>query len=282
MPDQQSSQNPSGDADSQSLSAAEVISAIQKRVMALEANRSSDAKEDPTKKLLGDVKKAEWWMIGINAATLITTIVIACIYVHQLDQMRLATQASINGVDFARETSDANSSQFERTMRQIVDQTISQYDSAQAANKTATTSKNSFEDTVRPYIGVDEISVKSNPKANTFNFSVILRNFGPVPATNFTVDIKIMSNEEETGSMVPVVPRIFNPNTTDILDFPGTPGSYAAIAGGHQPVKIYLSWSYSWRKHTEGKCIEQHYDIKINAFIEDGPSCGPLKKALTR
>src|SRR5271163_1601623 len=81
---------------------------LEQRVMSLEAEARSDARQKNPDDLATVVKKAEWWMIGINAATLITTIIIACIYYHQLTQMRIATDASTNAVEIASDSLNNN------------------------------------------------------------------------------------------------------------------------------------------------------------------------------
>lgn len=64
----------------------------------------TNEKENATVKLERDIKKGEIWLIGINGALLITTIVIACIYNGQLNQMRTATEAATKSANAADAT----------------------------------------------------------------------------------------------------------------------------------------------------------------------------------
>lgn len=88
----------------------------------------SDAKQEPeTTKALTDeihwVHRATFWsQIGIAIIGLVALV----IYYGQLQQMIIATQASANAVDLARETLETNGSQFDRAMQRTIDQTISQ------------------------------------------------------------------------------------------------------------------------------------------------------------
>jgi hypothetical protein len=59
--------------------------------VALEAQGRAQKKDENSSELLGDVKTAEWWLIGINGLLVIANIVIACIYYGQLKQMKIAT-----------------------------------------------------------------------------------------------------------------------------------------------------------------------------------------------
>lgn len=104
MPDEKDGQNPTGNPYTQPLAPLPPEATIEQRIMALEAKVASQQKEEPSAEILGDVKTAEWWLIGINGALLIATIVIACIYYGQLQQMRIATGLTGDAVKVARDT----------------------------------------------------------------------------------------------------------------------------------------------------------------------------------
>jgi hypothetical protein len=94
MPDEQPTKPPSGNPDGQPLTPTPFEAAIEQRIVALEAECRSQQDKEPPSKLLDDVKTGEWWLIGINGLLLIATIIIACIYYHQLKEMQKATKAT--------------------------------------------------------------------------------------------------------------------------------------------------------------------------------------------
>lgn len=98
MPDERDGQDPARNPYAQPFLPGSPEATIEQRVMALEAQVASQDKQEPASKLLGDVKTAEWWLIGVNAVLVIVnavlvivTIGIACIYSRQLTQMTIAT-----------------------------------------------------------------------------------------------------------------------------------------------------------------------------------------------
>jgi hypothetical protein len=95
MPDETSSQPPSGDTNGHPLTQSSPFeSAIEQRIVALEANSRARPQKEPSSQVLEEMRAGEWWLIGINGALLIATIVISCIYYHQLEEMRKATTAT--------------------------------------------------------------------------------------------------------------------------------------------------------------------------------------------
>jgi hypothetical protein len=93
MPRQISGQNPAGNPDG-NPPPPPIEPTIEHRVVTLEAKSHSHVKEENPESLASAVKLGEIWLIGINAALLITTIVIAWIYYHQLQQMVKTTTAT--------------------------------------------------------------------------------------------------------------------------------------------------------------------------------------------
>jgi hypothetical protein len=267
MPDQQSSQGPSGNPDKQPFSPPPIEPTIEQRIMALEANSCTDAKNDKSDSLVKVVKTSELWMIGINGLTFIATIFIAYIYFQQLSQMRIATQASTAAVDLANRALLNSTSQFERNMRQIVDQTIIQYDSAQATKDAAQTSSNNFEDTVRPYVGIENILISEPAMKRGFvRYQVILKNFGSIPATGADFKHKLFSDGKEILSEpTKNRPSVLNPGATF-----STQGMFPANEIGD----LYLRWNYHWRNHAVDTCEKEQYNAAAMRFIDLGPLCG--------
>src|SRR5947207_12885929 len=99
MPNDKDGQDPAGNPDSQPQVPSPMEPTIEQRVMALETKCNARNEQNNSNDLTAAVKKGEAWLIGINAALLIATIVIACIYYGQLNQMRIATEATKKSVD---------------------------------------------------------------------------------------------------------------------------------------------------------------------------------------
>jgi hypothetical protein len=101
---EQNGQPPTGSPDSQSYPPSPVVPGLEERIMALESRKRARVEEAKSDQLVRDVKKGEWWLIGINALLLIATILIAFIYYGQLSQMRIATKATQDAVCVASRT----------------------------------------------------------------------------------------------------------------------------------------------------------------------------------
>src|SRR5260221_1231134 len=128
MPGQNSGHDPADNAKGQPVSQFPV--APEQDEMEKLFNRSASDKESETVKLERDIKKGEIWLIGMNGTLLITTIVIACIYNGQLNQMRIATEAAKKSAD----TADA-------TLKEIRQGGTDTHDLAVAAKKQAEAAK---------------------------------------------------------------------------------------------------------------------------------------------
>lgn len=137
MPDQPSGQYPTGNPDSKSLPHAAAIAAIEKRVVALEAQSHTHAKEEEPEKLEQHIRTGEVWLVSINGLVLITTIIIVVISYGQLGQMREATQAATKAANTAADALDLSQGNFDRTMSQMIIQTSAQIKAAQAAKRVA-------------------------------------------------------------------------------------------------------------------------------------------------
>jgi hypothetical protein len=129
--------------------------------MALEANSRAKNQKRDSNDLAQAVKVGERWLIGINGSLLLINLLIAFIYYQQLSQMRIATEATRKSVDLASDSLEISSGQFDRNMRQIVDQTITQYEAekastvaAKAAKSAADTAKNALHISTRAYLQV--------------------------------------------------------------------------------------------------------------------------------
>lgn len=138
-----------------------------------------------TAKKLEDIAKGERWLIGIGIAGVLVNLLLGSIYYQQLTQMRVATEASRQAVQLAHDTLDYNASQFDRAMRQTINQTSSQYRatqesivSARAAQSAAQTAIDTLHIAQRAYISTGTPSM--NFTAGTIHIPLI--NSGHIPS----------------------------------------------------------------------------------------------------
>ena len=97
-------------------------------------NADDNSKQNAaTAKELQKIEAGERWLIGIGVATILINAIIAYIYYGQLQQMRIATEASTKAATLAADALDQNSGQFDRTVRQLIYQTANQAEAVKAA-----------------------------------------------------------------------------------------------------------------------------------------------------
>ena len=120
--------------------------------MAIEADQRSNQQESEPQHLLSTVKNGEFVLIVINGFLLLVTIIIAVIYSGQLDQMRVATQQATRAAVAAEDASIMQDGDFERNMRQIANQTVSETTAAKAAQSAARTADRTLRISQAAYI----------------------------------------------------------------------------------------------------------------------------------
>lgn len=188
MPDANDSQTPSGNADGDPPPPLPVVPTIERRVVALEAESRARNEEKERDELLKDVRTGEWWMISINGALLIATIVIAFIYVGQLNQMTIATQASTDAVRIAGDSFLISSGDFERTMRQTIYQTGAQITSAEAAKDSVETTQTQMRLDERAWLGFGSMSLVLD-KTKPIKVETMALILGKSPAVNIVTKL---------------------------------------------------------------------------------------------
>jgi hypothetical protein len=94
MPNEKDGQEPTGDPNGYPLPPPPIESAIEQRIVALEAKSHAHDKKDSGGDLAAAVRKGEGWLIGINGLALCASIGIGIIYILQLCEMRKVTKAS--------------------------------------------------------------------------------------------------------------------------------------------------------------------------------------------
>jgi hypothetical protein len=94
MPEQINGEKPAGNPDSQTPPPPPVEPTIEKRIVALEAERDSRNNRKDSNELAAAVKTGERWLIGINGIALLVSIGIGIVYIFQLREMRKSTDAA--------------------------------------------------------------------------------------------------------------------------------------------------------------------------------------------
>ncbi len=149
-------------------------------------------------------------------------------------------------------------------------------------------SKTASDRAYRPYIGVNGIErvygnatrpmkVTQNPTPETtvMDFKVNMKNFGPVPGVNYTVDWKVSVGDEHKVS--PTIPN--RPTTV----FPGQDvyvtgqiglKDYPYVALGEKLLVIEITIKYDGPTGPSEICNKQQYNPNNNAFFDLG-ACSP-------
>jgi Sec-independent protein translocase protein TatA len=192
MPDEQPGQPPPGNAVDQSPAQAAAIAAIEQRVMALEAERSTRQKVEPPKDLVSAVKVGEICLIVINTLLLIATIVIAVIYTRQLREMRKATHLTGDAVQVARDTLTETQNS---NARQAVLSEQTRKDASAAAKSSSDESAASLQATIQNFHADQRAWIGASP--STFDLSdgkplaviVSLTDTGKTPGLNLSSQV---------------------------------------------------------------------------------------------
>jgi hypothetical protein len=102
-------------------------------------NGAPDQQEDPNT-IEHDIRVAEYWLIGVGIASVLVNILIGWVYWQQLGQMRVATEASTRATELSRDALEYANGNFDRNMRQVINQTVAQLNSARDTQRAANAS----------------------------------------------------------------------------------------------------------------------------------------------
>jgi hypothetical protein len=165
-----------------------------------------------------------------------------------------------------------------------------------SAQKLVRIAQATFDASNRPYIGVDGFdtvhfghrpkqdrpkesedftSPNPTPQTDHMLFRVVIKNFGPVPGTNFVAKWQIFADGKE------IHPNVEIPDKSAVL-FPTQPtmlggflggADYKSLIGGSLTLrmKIYISYDGP-QKHYE-ECETVQYDHTVNRFLNLGSGC---------
>ena len=198
MPDESNGDSPSADSENQPIPQSPVspVTPEQNKMRENPEGCSGDKKHQPSE-LERDIRTGEICLITINGLLLVTTIVIACIYYGQLEQMRKATEANTSAANAAVASAEIarwsligaeESSAF--TLSQMEAQSDAQQKSAKAAMTAAKATErqvdliNSFANRdLRPYVQAFEFGSADPIQWDApFRPQVHIRNSGRTPA----------------------------------------------------------------------------------------------------
>ena len=200
MPDQSGSENPSDDPKKPDA----MTPTIEQRLMALERDAHTHTETDETSKLTDEI---HW----VHKATLIIQIVLGVIgifaliiYYGQLEQMRTATEASTKAVQLAQDSFEIGDGDFQRTMHQMIGQTVAQLNAANAAEEAAKTAKDTLDNAraafrleQRPLL--DTTDVRGGYQLPDKTFVVLDRQGDGTFKVGIAVEIKNVGKSTATG-----------------------------------------------------------------------------------
>ena len=154
MPNGVSGQSPAGNSDSNPLPPPLGNPAVEQNDMTQTPNGGTENKDTETRHLLKSVKNGELALLILNGLLLVLTIIIACIYNGQLNQMTEATKATKDAVQVARDTlSETQTSNMLQTAMTIQGQISSE---ANAKNSLDATIDN-FHQEQRAWVGLSPL-----------------------------------------------------------------------------------------------------------------------------
>jgi len=160
-------------------------------------------------------------------------------------------------------------------------------------------SHDTFNAANRPYVGVSGISIKHLKKDNTgalqgvdkpdkdthwLNIGVEIKNFGPVPGTNYKSDWEVfIAGVPGRGvGAVDEVPTTIFPGESLFKDAQIGETDYPAVMDGTKSLMLNLSIEYDGPAGHYKQCSKQDFLPMINGFLDRGPDCGPLNSARGR
>lgn len=206
-------------------------------------NNPAPGQEGDANNLEHDIRVAEYWLIGVGIASVVVNILIGYVYWQQLSQMRIATEASTKATEISRDALEYSNGNFDRTMHQVINQTIAQADAAKAARDASRIAKNALEEqalefesqnppaqiSIDPYISWYYQSPKNSPpcKMGFVCALLFIHNIAPNSvATGVEVAAKI--------AILPFAPKV-NPQNWRSIGQPTTIRYSPQVTSGTYP-----------------------------------------------
>lgn len=163
-----------------------------------------------------------------------------------------------------------------------------------AAKQANTISKTASDLAYRPYVGINDIviafvphKVKSlnqitampTPETTVFDYRAELKNFGPVPGSNFRGSWRIfLSGVEQTSSGYPDMPATIFPGQSKFLSGQIGHNDYPALQRGEKVLILEISVDYTGPSGEYHYCEKERYAPEYRAFLSLGEDCTKLAK----
>jgi hypothetical protein len=127
----------------------------------------------------------------------------------------------------------------------------------------------------RPYVGVNAIILDLFPKppktANNFVFAPEIKNFGPVPAINYTADWKVfLDGHEIHGNKIPDNPMTIFPGQSTYLNGQIGTENYKSVMSEEKQLVIELTVEYDGPKGHYKECEKHQFVAHANHFANLG------------
>jgi hypothetical protein len=152
--------------------------------------------------------------------------------------------------------------------------------------KIANLTKKTYETSQRPYIGVNGIAARfdfrpndkiRNPKdAIGLQFQCEIKNFGPVPGTNFSASWKIFFNgQEQPGEKIPDTPSTLYPTETANFGGAANEAELQSIRARATILESEVNVEYDGPTGHTSECVKYRYEPSINVFFNLGKCTHP-------
>lgn len=134
-----------------------------------------------------------------------------------------------------------------------------------ATNQSVAISRDVFQSTNRPYVGVDEIKVTPDPQTKLITWSIQLKNFGTVPAYNSISDLSMKENGKAIQMLsVPSKPITMFPGNVSLMGGTSGPQIYDDIMMSRRIVTMKFKALYKGpegpNQQTYTHCEEYRYE----------------------
>lgn len=182
-------------------------------------------------------------------------------------------EAAKRQADAAKDLAGQAKTQTEK-MADLIARTTEQ---ASATNRLADTSQRVFTVSNRPYIGLADWYVSVRPDIQKMDFNAIVKNFGSVPGTDFTMDWDFFID----GVRRPHEPKVHDVPSTM---FPGQDKrligtfvgpDYEAISSGKKTLDVIVYGSYRGPRGRYTFCGKSHYYPPAKTFFDLGSCQSP-------
>jgi len=203
------------------------------------SNGATSSSDDDREDLVQEVHWLQHATFWSQVGLAVIGIAALCIYYCQLQQMVSATTAATNQSKVALDT---------------------------------------FENTVRPYLGVNAIAGinMKPPHAPNLDFNAVFENYGSIPAEKVETSWQIfVGGVEQSVSKIPDQPKTLFPGDTTILA--GQIGStdFPDVKDGRRALVVIARYSYRWREKENRGCEKFQFYEKATAFMSLGLVCNP-------